>query len=116
VVRSEPPLHPQGMDSLAEKTVKVRINSSMDSWIAVDKGKHFLANVMSTVFLFEVQQKNFLKSRKSSKWIAVGFSLNLSVAKEIWDGKKPNNHFCWKDLMADIAGIVGGILIINQTY
>lgn len=32
----------------------------------------------------------------------------VAVAKEVSDERTEGNHFCWKDIVADVAGIVVG--------
>ena len=32
----------------------------------------------------------------------------VAIAKEVSDERTEGNHFCWKDIVADVAGIVAG--------
>ena len=35
----------------------------------------------------------------------------VAVAKEVHDERTEGNHFCWKDVVADIAGIAVGSVV-----
>ena len=35
----------------------------------------------------------------------------VAVAKEVHDHHQPNNHWCWKDILADVAGVVLGTVV-----
>jgi uncharacterized protein YfiM (DUF2279 family) len=37
--------------------------------------------------------------------------MSLGFVKELYDRRKPGNHFCWKDLAADAAGVLIGLII-----
>jgi uncharacterized protein YfiM (DUF2279 family) len=40
-------------------------------------------------------------------------SFSLGLGKEIYDHRKPSNRFSYKDLTADIVGIVIGVIIVS---
>lgn len=63
-----------------------------DTWNDEDKLKHFLV-------CFGIAIINPL------------ISLLAAIGKEIYDVIHPNNHFCWKDVLFDIAGIICGTVI-----
>ena len=35
----------------------------------------------------------------------------VAVAKEVHDHYQPNNHWCWKDILADAVGVVLGTVV-----
>ena len=35
----------------------------------------------------------------------------VAVAKEVSDERTEGNHFCWKDIVADVAGVVLGTVV-----
>ena len=41
---------------------------------------------------------------------AFGVATLIGVAKEVRDMRRPGNHFCWWDLLADMEGAVLGAL------
>ena len=38
-------------------------------------------------------------------------ALLTAIGKEIYDVIHPNNHFCWKDILFDVAGLICGSVI-----
>ena len=34
-----------------------------------------------------------------------------AIIKEVYDHHQPNNHWCWKDIVADVAGVVLGSVV-----
>jgi uncharacterized protein YfiM (DUF2279 family) len=88
-------------------------SSPKDEWIAPDKAKHLIASMIATVFSYNLSKSNFNLSEDNSKFIGVSFSLSLGIAKEIRDSFKENNFFSYKDLIADLAGIGIGMILIS---
>lgn len=63
-----------------------------DKWTGEDKKKHFLVSlVLATLFPLA--------------------AVLASIGKELFDKMSNGNHWCWKDLAADAAGIVLGTTI-----
>ncbi len=85
-----------------------------DRLFAPDKARHFMGSMMSTVFIYKTAEVHGNMDVKPGKSLATGITISLGILKEIWDGSKPRNHFSWKDLIADGAGIVVGLVIVNQ--
>ncbi len=84
-----------------------------DRWLAPDKAKHFLAGTFITVFAYETAYRRFDKPEKGSRGIAISSGMFISVIKEIIDSRSPGNHFCLKDLTADILGITAGLWLVR---
>jgi uncharacterized protein YfiM (DUF2279 family) len=101
-------------DSLSSKNSLVNeTNTITDRWIAVDKGYHLIGSIISTTGISNsCMQFADIKKEKSIR-IGVGFTFALGVGKEIWDGHKNNNIFSWKDLSADILGILIGTALLQ---
>lgn len=100
-------------DSLADRA-QVQINEEIsDRWIAPDKGLHLLGSMMLTIAGSKTLRQNFgLKSHSSTKW-AMGFTFCLGFGKEVRDSTRPHNIFSWKDLTADVLGILIGRTILE---
>ena len=83
----------------------------LDPWLAYDKVLHFgisCSLVLSTQYVLE----NILDiDRKSAIPAGVTVSAANGVIKEYWD-KKTGSFFSRRDLIADAAGILVGVLII----
>jgi uncharacterized protein YfiM (DUF2279 family) len=94
-----------------EPISKVPVNR--DAWFAWDKFHHFTTSAL--LVCSGSAGLNTIESSRSEclKW-AVGFSFSMGLIKEFLDMRKPRNHFCWKDLVADLAGIGLGIWIMEQ--
>ncbi len=90
-----------------------RFSKNKDSFFASDKVQHFMVSLMSTVFFSKLLQK--AGNEKSDARIAGGgISFALGLGKEFRDSTRKNNHFSWKDLAADVAGIAIGLVLVNQ--
>jgi uncharacterized protein YfiM (DUF2279 family) len=86
-----------------------------DKWLAEDKFWHFsvsLALVGSSYHLFKCRLK---EKETSSTFFSLIGTFSLGVVKELWDKKKPNGHFSYRDLIYNLLGIgVGYFLFIDD--
>jgi uncharacterized protein YfiM (DUF2279 family) len=95
-------------DSLLDKH-----NSIKDSWFSRDKGLHLAGTFMTTGFVI-LSSKRFIRVKApKDKVMAVSVSFSLSLGKEIYDSGQSNNHFSYKDLTADVAGILIALLVFR---
>jgi uncharacterized protein YfiM (DUF2279 family) len=90
-----------------------KMSVSRDAWFAWDKFHHFATSALLVCSGSAVL--NTVESSRSEclRW-GVGFSFSMGLMKEFLDMRKPGNHFCWKDLVADLAGIGLGVWIMEQ--
>lgn len=68
------------------------MNKCLDLWKGLDKKKHFFVCLILSI-------------------ITPILAIIVAVGKEIYDSKQSKNHFCWKDIVADIIGIILGSII-----
>lgn len=68
------------------------MNKCLDLWKGLDKKKHFFVCLILSI-------------------ICPILAIIAAVGKEIYDSKQKGNHFCWKDIVADLVGIIIGSLI-----
>lgn len=68
------------------------MNKCLDLWKGLDKKKHFFVCLILSI-------------------ITPIIAIIAAVGKEIYDSKQKGNHFCWKDIVADLVGIIIGSLI-----
>lgn len=86
-----------------------------DSWLGEDKFKHFSAGIM-LVTLPSMEMRRFNVSHQDIVAVSLATSISVGLAKEFYDGEKPNNHFCYKDLSWDLLGTYLGFIILNGNY
>jgi uncharacterized protein YfiM (DUF2279 family) len=79
-----------------------------------DKAQHFMGSMISTVLFYKIFQDPLQMENSSSKVLAVGITLGLGISKEIYDSSKSKGRFSWRDLLADMAGIAVGLVLVNQ--
>lgn len=68
------------------------MNKCLDLWKGLDKKKHFFVCLVLSI-------------------LSPILAIIAAVGKEIYDSKQKGNHFCWKDIVADLVGIIIGSLI-----
>ena len=102
------------VDSLLSKSdADIETNINNDRWISVDKGYHLIGSLISTIGITNSCMQ-FADIRKDkSMQIGVSCTFTLGVGKELWDSRKKNNFFSWKDLSADVLGILIGIFLMQ---
>lgn len=93
--------------------IKISEKILKDSWFGIDKGQHFTGSLIGTILLSQVNNRYFKVDKSNSKNIGVGIVFSIGVTKELFDSKKENNIFSWKDLVANVAGIITGLAIME---
>ena len=68
------------------------MNECKDTWRGKDKMKHFGACLALAII---------------NPIVAVV----VAVAKEVSDERTEGNHWCWKDIVADVVGVVLGSVV-----
>lgn len=68
------------------------MNKCLDLWKGLDKKKHFFVCLILSI-------------------LCPVIAIIASIGKEIYDSKQSGNHFCWKDIVADVIGITLGSII-----
>ncbi len=109
-VNSQDSLRYNNSDSLKINTHEIK---TLDSWTSIDKGQHFVGSLIGTIMLSQVNNRYFNVDKLHSKNIGAGIVFSIGLTKELFDSKKENNIFSWKDLVANIAGIVTGLAIME---
>ena len=84
-----------------------------DSWTGIDKGQHFAGSLIGTILLSQVNNRYYNIDKSHSKIIGAGVVISIGLTKELFDSKKDNNIFSWKDLLANVAGIIAGVAIME---
>jgi len=88
-------------------------NALHDKWFGEDKAHHFMASAFLTGFAYYTSKQELGMSQQKANVAAVGFSFSIGIGKEIYDGVSGKGHLSLQDLIADAAGVVLGVLILN---
>ncbi len=88
-----------------------------DGWFSQDKIYHFMSGFIVTASISGGLRIRLNRSRKDSVSMASSAIFSIGIIKEIYDSRQRNNHFCWKDLTADVIGILfGGCFWLNVNW
>lgn len=68
-----------------------------DSYKGKDKVKHFCACLVIAI-------------------ISPILAIVAAIGKEWYDMKQNGNHWCWKDIVADVVGIIVGTIIFSLLW
>jgi uncharacterized protein YfiM (DUF2279 family) len=85
-----------------------------DDWIAIDKLQHFSYSLLISLGCQYILVNKMNNTEKSSLPISSAFSFSAGLLKELNDKKGKNGYFSFKDMVANIGGIILGAIIINQ--
>ena len=105
---------PPNNDSSFSITTPYKNPTFTDKLTTPDKAQHFMGSLISTVLFYKIFQDPLEMNKTNSKYLAVGITLGLGVSKEIYDNSRSKGAFSWKDLLADVAGITVGLILVNQ--
>ncbi len=83
-------------------------------WLGEDKVLHFTGSAFLTYWNYGINKDILDHSHKESIYFAVSFTLALGTAKEYSDKKLKKTDFSWQDLAYDTAGVIVGIVLINN--
>lgn len=83
-------------------------------WLGEDKALHFTGSAFLTYWNYGVSKDIMENSTDKSVYFAVSITLALGTAKEYSDKKLKKTCFSWQDLVYDTAGVIVGIVLINN--
>jgi len=95
-------------------TLMITSLQAKSKWFGEDKVLHFTGSAFLTYWNYGVNNDIMDLSSDKSIYFAVSFSLALGTAKEYSDKKLKKTGFSWHDLIYDTAGILTGIVLINN--
>jgi uncharacterized protein YfiM (DUF2279 family) len=84
-----------------------------DPWIAGDKGRHFIGSMICMAGTACFMKRFANKNTNRSAAFGMGLTFSFGLSKEIWDSTKKGNHFSYKDLIADVLGIIAGSVLVK---
>ena len=85
-----------------------------DDWIAIDKLQHFSYSLLISLGCQYILVNKMNNTEKSSLPLSSAFSFSAGLLKELNDKKGKNGYFSFKDMVANVGGIMLGAIIINQ--
>ena len=83
-------------------------------WMGEDKVLHFTGSAFLTYWNYGMNKDILGYPAEKSVYFAVSFTLVLGTAKEYSDKKLKDTGFSWHDLAYDTAGVIVGIVLINN--
>lgn len=95
------------------ETGNVLPDACTDHWLARDKALHFAGSLAATVMSGLWTDRQLGYHHDGVLTAGAGISLLFGVSKEMNDMERPGNHFCWKDIVADILGVFTGLLVLE---
>jgi uncharacterized protein YfiM (DUF2279 family) len=85
-----------------------------DRWLAWDKVEHLGISAYLSFVSYKIYHDFYNNRKESSLYFSSGLTFSLGLAKEVYDEKRPNVKFSYKDLVADILGIGVGLWIVTR--
>jgi uncharacterized protein YfiM (DUF2279 family) len=85
-----------------------------EGWLAWDKLAHLGVSAFLSALSYEVYHDFYNNDKESPLCFSSGLTLGFSLGKEIYDEKRPDGRFSYKDLVADIFGLAAGLWIATR--
>jgi len=86
----------------------------VDKWFAIDKLQHFSYSCLISLGCQYVLVNKNGKTEEESLPISSSLSFSAGLLKELDDNRKENGFFSWKDMVANIVGIIVATVIISN--
>ena len=99
---------------LAVNVICVQTAVARDSWLGIDKIKHFFISAFLESVSYSALQAAHVNRRPALAG-AIGVSAAFGVARELHDKRTPGNHFSYRDLTWDALGIAAGTVMLKRT-
>ena len=101
-------------ESSSNKNLKSDTLEICDRWLAWDKVEHFGVSAYLSAVSYKIYHDFYNNHREPSLYFSGILTLSLGLGKELYDKKKPNGKFSYKDLVADVLGIGVGLWIATR--
>ena len=85
-----------------------------DRWLAWDKVEHFGVSAYLSAVSYKIYHDFYHNNKESSLYFSFILTFSLGLGKEVYDQRRPNGKFSYKDLVADILGIGVGLWIATR--
>ena len=86
----------------------VQLDSTIvkDSWVGYDKLQHVTFSFLWVLGSQYVAVNKIGMEEHEASRISFSASFSFGILKEMYDRKRPGGHFCKKDLIANVLGLV----------
>jgi uncharacterized protein YfiM (DUF2279 family) len=102
-----------GQDSLRSASAKPA-GSIPDLWFGKDKARHLVASFLLVGAASRWYGHQVGMGKKEERIVfGMGATLVIGAAKEVWDGWSGKGRASWKDLAADILGLLAGAYLLG---
>lgn len=91
------------------------VQPAADRWLAKDKADHLIVSAFLAGAGYYLAREEMGQSRDSAANLAVAFSLTAGLGKEIRDELRRSGGASFKDLAADAAGVILGVLMLKAS-
>ncbi len=88
-------------------------SKAKDEWLSEDKLVHALASAYLVGLSYRIYHSELNNPQSNSRVFAVSLSATAGIGKELYDMRKHDQTASWKDIAADAAGIVLGLLLFT---
>jgi len=86
--------------------------NKQDRWLSEDKFEHIFFSSFLLGLSYCLYRNELNKSDASARQVGIGIALSIGISKELYDLADRGNP-SFKDILADIVGIVIGILVFT---
>lgn len=86
---------------------------SQDKWLSEDKFEHIFVSSFLLGITYYLSHYEFERTKREATQVAIGLSLSTGILKELYDLKDRGTP-SFKDILADVVGIIIGILIFTK--
>jgi putative lipoprotein len=100
-------------DSLSSASAKHAADIP-DLWFGKDKARHLIGSFLLVGATSRWYGHQVGMGKKEERIVfGMGVTLVLGVAKEVWDGWSGKGQASWKDLAADVLGLLAGACLLG---
>lgn len=100
-------------ESTINDSLQSNKNCTDDHWFGRDKGLHFAGSLISAAVISNYLHRFSGLTRNKSGNIGMTVSLSMGLGKELMDSRKQTSRFSYKDLIADLTGIICAGVLFN---
>ena len=100
--------------SLSNRVSRSDTSKTSDRWLAWDKVEHFGVSAYLSVVSYKIYHDFYHNHKESSLYFSFSLTFSLGLGKEVYDERRPNGKFSYKDLVADVLGIGVGLWIATR--